>query len=267
MSRASKGRAIVNLLQLQAGENITSMIPVRNFDKGELIMATERGVVKKTRLQAFSHPQRGGIIAIKLDKKDTLIRVELTPGGDDVILGTASGKAIRFPAEQVRSMGRATHGVKGIKLAKDDKVVDMVMVPSREAEDGTTLLSICENGFGKRTEIAEYRSQSRGGKGLINIKTSKRNGEVVSLMTVGEEDEVMLITQGGMVIRVPAGSIRQISRNTQGVKLISLKTDDKLVAAARVAKGDNEPEGAEAQPAGSEEGPKQRKKTKGRKKA
>ncbi|KPJ62777.1 MAG: DNA gyrase subunit A [Planctomycetes bacterium DG_23] len=266
MSRTSKGRAIVNLLQLQAEENITSMIPVRDFDKRELIMATEKGVVKKTRLGAFSHPQRGGIIAIKLDKKDTLIRVELTPGGDDVILGTASGQAIRFPAEQVRSMGRATHGVKGINLARNDKVVAMVIVPSREAEDGTTLLSICENGFGKRTEIAEYRSQSRGGKGLINIKTSERNGKVVSLMTVGEEDEVMLITQGGMVIRVPASSIRQTSRNTQGVKLISLKKDDRLVAAARVAKEDSEPEDAEVKPADSEEASQSGRKPRGRKK-
>ena len=266
MSRTSKGRAIVNLLELKKGENITSMIPVRDFDKRELIMATERGVVKKTRLKAFSRPQRGGIAAINLDKGDKLIRVELTLGGDDVILGTASGQAIRFPAEQVRSVGRATRGVKGIHLAKHDKVVDMVVVPSRAAEDRGTLLSICENGYGKRTAFAEYRTQSRGGKGLINIKTSKRNGKVVSLMAVGEEDEVMLITLGGMVIRLPASPIREFSRNTQGVKLISLKKSDKLVAAARVAKEDSEPRASETKRAGNEKVSQPGTKTKGRKK-
>ncbi len=229
MSKMAKGRALINLLELKEGENVTSLIPVRNFDGRQLVMVTRNGVIKKTELSAYGNPKKGGIIAINLDEGDKLIGVKLTNGKQDIIIGTEQGKAIRFNEEDARSMGRVTHGVKAITLKEDDKVKGMVIV-----DENATLLTVCENGFGKRTNFSEYSAQHRAGQGVINIKTTERNGNVVALIDVRDEDELIMITAKGMVIRTPANSIRSIGRNTQGVKLFSVDEDDKVVSVARV---------------------------------
>lgn len=231
LSRTARGRAIVNLLELERGETVTSMIPVRNFDDRQLLMATANGVVKKTALSAYSRPKRGGIIAINLDPGDTLIGCQLTRGSDDIILGTRMGYAIRFSETELRSQGRATRGVRGIRLREGDSVVGMVVVDER-----ATLLTVCEGGYGKRTSFREYRRQGRGGLGIINIRTTERNGRVIGLLDVLPDDELMLITSGGMVIRLPVSDLRVIGRNTQGVRLIRLDEEDRLVSVARVMK-------------------------------
>ena len=233
MSRQAKGRAMANLLELRQNEWIAGFHPVREFDdKRQLVFATARGTVKKTALSEYSHPRRGGIIAIKLPQNDTLIDVSITNGNDQIVLGTREGMAIRFKEGNVRSMGRNARGVRGINLKKDDEVIGMAVVHS-----DATLLTVCEHGYGKRTAFGEYRVQGRGGKGIINIKTTKRNGRVVSMMTVRDGDELMLITQRGQIMRIGVDkkSIRPIGRNTQGVRVIRLGEDDTLVAVARVA--------------------------------
>ena len=230
LSRTSRGRAIVNLLELAPGERVSSMIPVREFDERQLLMATERGVVKKTVLSAYGNPRRGGIVAINLDSKDSLVGVLLTTGAEDIILASRDGKAIRFPDGAIISKGRATRGVKGMTLGKGDIVVGVVA-----GEDKDTLLTVCENGHGKRTPVSDYRVTGRGGKGIINIKTTERNGKVVALLDVRDEDEIMIITAAGMVIRTPVGTLSVIGRNTQGVRVIRLNEDDKVVAVAKVA--------------------------------
>jgi len=235
MSRTSRGRAIVNLLKLQRNEQITSILPVKQFEERYVMMATRNGVVKKTPLGAFSRPRSTGIVAINLDKGDVLIEAALTSGEDQIVLGTRDGMAIIFPETDVRPMGRTARGVKGVTLREGDQVVDM-----RVVDPQATLLTVCENGYGKRTEIREYPTQSRGGVGVINIKTSERNGKVVGLKVVRDEDELMLITQNGIVIRFPLKDIRPIGRNTQGVKLIRLDEGDKLVAVARLISEEDE---------------------------
>jgi DNA gyrase subunit A len=234
-SRIAKGRAIVNLLELDKNENVTSTIPVRKFDDRQLVMATKNGIIKKTVLSAFGRPKKGGIISILLDSGDKLIGVKLTHGGQEIVLGTENGKAIRFSEDNVRCMGRATRGVKGIGLKGDDKVKGIVVV-----DKNATLLTVCENGFGKRTDYSEYSVQNRGGQGVINIKTSERNGKVVALMNVSDENELMMMTAKGMIIRAATNTIRSIGRNTQGVTLISLKAGDKVVSVAPVIGGDDE---------------------------
>jgi DNA gyrase subunit A len=237
MSRQSKGRNIVNLLNL-GNQTVASIINVSTFDeegeksslKRQLVMATRNGYIKKTRLNAYSHPRSSGVIAIKLDPNDALIGVAVTKGSDYVVLGTKNGMAIRFDEKQVRSMGRVSRGVKGIKLRLDDTVVDMVI--SRE---NTTLLTVCEKGYGKRTSVEEYRSQKRGGLGLINIKTTERNGKVVALKAVHDEDDLMMITANGIIIRTGLNQVRAIGRNTQGVRLIKIDSGDKLVAVEKIA--------------------------------
>ncbi|HHT9111192.1 MAG TPA: DNA gyrase subunit A, partial [Candidatus Brocadiaceae bacterium] len=230
MGRTSMGRALINLLELKEGESITSLIPVRNFDDRQIIMATSHGIIKKTALSAYGNPKKGGIIAINLDEGDELIGVKLTNGKQDIILGTEQGKAMRFSEEDVRTMGRVTHGVKGIKLKEGDKVRGMVVV-----DEHASLLTVCANGFGKRTDFAEYSVHHRGGQGVINIKTTDRNGNVVALIDVKDQDELIMITAQGMVIRTPVSAIRNIGRNTQGVKLFSVEEGDALVSVARVA--------------------------------
>ncbi len=227
MGRTSRGRAIVNILNLRKDENITSMIPVRKFDDRQLIMATKKGIIKKNALSAFGRPKKGGIVAILLDSGDELIGVKLTHGKGEIVLGTEKGKAIRFSEGNVRRMGRATRGVKGIELHAGDNVKDIVIV-----DENATLLTVCENGYGKRTGYSEYRVQRRGGLGVINIRTTERNGNVVALKNVRDEDELMMMTANGMVIRTAIKSIRSIGRSTQGVRLISLKGRDKLVSVA-----------------------------------
>ncbi|MCR4321066.1 MAG: DNA gyrase subunit A [Candidatus Brocadiaceae bacterium] len=229
MGRTSKGRALINLLEFKEGENVSSLIPARDFDERQLVMATSHGIIKKTVLSAYGNPKKGGIIAINLDDGDKLIGVKLTNGKQDIILGTEQGKAMRFSEENVRTMGRVTHGVKGIKLKENDKVRDMVIV-----DENSSLLTVCENGFGKRTDFSEYPAHHRGGQGVINIKTTERNGKVVALIDVRDTDELIMITAKGMVIRTPINTIRAIGRNTQGVKLFAIEEGDKLVSVARV---------------------------------
>ncbi len=230
LSRQSKGRNIVNLIQIGADEKITSILAVREFDdKRQLMMATAKGNVKKTVLSAYGNPRSSGLIAIKLEEGDSLIGAAITSGQDEVILGTADGMAIRFHEEQVRSMGRASIGVVGIKLRQGDEVVSMVIV-----EQGASLLTVCEKGYGKRTDLDDYRPQNRGGLGLINIKTTERNGRVVAIKTVHDNDELMLITANGMIIRTGLEQVREIGRNTAGVRMIRMDDDDKLVAAERL---------------------------------
>jgi DNA gyrase subunit A len=240
MSRQSKGRSIANLLNL-GNQQIASIIAVSSFEDAEgaaerqLVMATKNGQVKKTRLAAYGNPRSNGVIAINLDPNDALIGVAMTTGTDHLILGTRNGMTIRFDEQEVRSMGRASRGVRGIHLRTGDEVVGMVIV-----QEKASLFTVCENGYGKRTGIENYKAQSRGGVGLKNIKTSDRNGKVVALKAVQAEDDLMLITAGGMIIRTGLDEIRSIGRNTQGVRLINLKEGDKLVAAEKLAAEDME---------------------------
>ena len=232
-ARTAGGRAVVNLLQLSEGEKITGMIPVRQFVEGEsLTMVTRRGTVKKTDLTAFRRPLGRGIIALGLDEGDQLIGVARTRAGDHVVLSTKEGMAIRFDESDVRSMGRPAFGVRGISLSEGDEVVGMVVATGEE--ESASLLTVCANGFGKRTALSEYRSQSRGGKGLIDIKTTDRNGPVVAVAKVTEDDEVMLTTTSGMVIRTRVLDINLIGRNTQGVRLIRVEEGDAVGSLAKL---------------------------------
>jgi DNA gyrase subunit A len=232
-TRTSGGRAIVNLLQLGEGEKVTGMIPVREFVEDEcLMMVTRRGTVKKTELTAFRRPLGRGIIALGLDEGDELIGVARTRAGDQVILSTREGMAIRFDESDVRAMGRQAHGVKGISLEEGDEVVGMIVVNGND--DPASLLTVCAQGFGKRTALTEYRSQNRGGKGLIDIKTSDRNGSVVAIAKVTDADEVMLTTTRGILIRTPVSTMRLIGRNTQGVRLIRIEEGDGVGSLARL---------------------------------
>jgi len=232
--RLAKGKNIVNMLDLGEEESIAAFVPVKEFDDKHLVvMASQNGIIKKTLLSAFSNPRRGGINAMNIPKDDNLIEVKITDGTRDIVLATREGQAIRFPEDKVRNMGRTAYGVKGVTLAKKDRVIGMVVV-----KRDSTLLSVTENGFGKRTNIADYRVTNRGGKGVINIKTTERNGKVVDIKEVLTDDELMLITQKGIIIRQPVGQIKTIGRATQGVKLINLDTGDKLVDVARVVTGE-----------------------------
>lgn len=249
MSRQSKGRNIVNLLKL-GGQQVASIINVSSFggeeDAGpqyQLVMATKNGVVKKTKLSAYGNPRSNGVIAINLDPNDDLIDVALTTGSDHIVLGTRDGMTIRFDESQARSMGRASRGVRGIKLRPADAVVGMVIVEPKAA-----LFTVCENGYGKRTGLENYRPQSRGGVGLKNIKTSARNGKVVALKAVQNKDDLMMITANGMIIRTGLDQIRSIGRNTQGVRLIKLKPGDKLVAAEKIISEESPKEKAGGEP-------------------
>jgi DNA gyrase subunit A len=293
LARESRGRAIVNLLNLAEGESIADCRAVRDFTADHyLMMATRRGLVKKTPLSQYSRPQRNGIIAIKLKEDDELVDVAITKPGDEVVLSTARGMAIRFRQSDARPMGRNTSGVKGINLTSGDELVGMVV-----AEPETTLLTVCRNGYGKRTPFGpnspvvegeeqalpadeapveepsaleeqstieepsaedeggeeggsgrRYRTQRRGGKGLRDIKTTERNGPVVSVVTVSDDDEVLLMTARGKIQRVKANDISVIGRNTQGVKIMTLDEDDALAAAVRVPRETGEEGGEESSP-------------------
>jgi len=251
LSRDSRGRAVVNLLQLSEGEQITDCLSVRDFNlPGHfLMMATRKGLVKKTPLEAYSRPKRGGIIAVKLRDDDELVDVVISKPGDEVLLATSGGMAIRFQESDARSMGRNTSGVKGITLSGDDQLVGMVIVNPDE-----TLLTVCSNGYGKRTlfgphaagreenqaepedssSSTRYRTQRRGGKGIRDIKTTKRNGDVIGITPVNDDDEVLMMTTGGKLQRIAVGEISIIGRNTQGVRIMSLSDDDQLAAVVRV---------------------------------
>jgi DNA gyrase subunit A len=237
-SRQAKGVPLVNFLYLDKRESVTAVIPVKDFDEdGYLFMATQEGIVKKTELKEFDSSRKDGLIAINLDEEDELIGVRLTTGQEEMILGTKNGMAIRFHEEEVRSVGRTARGVKGITLVKGDQVVGLAY-----AKKDADLLVVTENGFGKRTPVEEYRTQSRGGKGVYTIKYSKRNGKLVSLMVVEPGDDIMVISSEGIMIRVPIEEISQQGRATQGVTIMKLDGEDKVVAVARVATKDDDKE-------------------------
>ncbi len=228
--RTAKGTAIVNLLQIEREERITAVIPVKEFfEDMYLFMATRRGIVKKTRLTQYKTSRRDGIIAINLDPGDDLVEVKLTDGRQEIMLGTKNGLAIRFHEEDVPAYGRTARGVKGITLRAGDEVVSMDTV-----RHGADVLVVTANGFGKRTSVDEYRSQSRGGMGLINVRTTRRNGEVVALQVVRPDEEVMMISREGIIIRIRSRDVSSMGRATQGVTLMRLDRGDKLVAVAKV---------------------------------
>jgi len=231
-----KGKAIANLVSMAADEKIAALQTVKEFEEGKFIaMGTLRGVVKKTELAAFSNPRAGGIIAMGVEDGDRLMAAQITDGTGEIFIGSRDGMAIRFPESDVRPMGRTAYGVRGITLREEDEVVAMEVV-----RPGSTLLTVTENGYGKRTELDEYRVQSRGGVGIISIQTTERNGRVVGMASVHDEDEFMLITQQGKILRTVARDIRTIGRATQGVRLIEIDADDRVVSLARLAEKDDE---------------------------
>ncbi|MGB2706284.1 MAG: DNA gyrase subunit A [Candidatus Omnitrophota bacterium] len=231
--RVAKGKAIINMLSLSSGEKITSSIPVKKFDEGTfLMMVTRAGKIKKTALSAFANIRKSGIIAISLATGDNLMAAKLTSGRDDVFIATKEGKAIRFSEKAIRDMGRGAAGVRGMNLGKKDTVIGMEVISDKKA----TLLSVTENGFSKRTEAGEYRIQSRGGKGIINLKVTGKNGPVVGLKLVSDKDDIMIITSKGMVVRCAVKDIRATGRAAQGVRIIKLGKADKVVSVARVVK-------------------------------
>jgi DNA gyrase subunit A len=240
LGRTAKGKAIVNVLQLQNGEQVQTMLPVRSFEDAAdeyIILSTRKGVIKKTSLSAFSNPRRAGIIAINLSEGDELIAAGRSSGHDDVLLATRAGKSIRFSEEDARAMGRTATGVRGIALAENDEVVGMEIL-TREAQ----ILTATEHGYGKRTPLEEYRVQKRGGQGIINIRANERNGPVIGIAQVVDADDVMLITDGGKVLRCPVEGISSMGRATQGVRVMNLSAGEKLVSIARLAEEDVEVE-------------------------
>ena len=229
-SRYAKGKAIVNLLSLAQGETVNAMIPIKHFDeKHYLIMITKKGIIKKTELEAYSNPRKSGIIAINLKEGDELVQVRITPGILKFIIATANGMAVKFDEKDVRPIGRNASGVRGIRLSKDDFVIGLEV--ALEIGD---LLTVTEKGFGKRSKVSDYRLTRRGSKGVINIQTNERNGKVAGIKTVMEKDEVLIISEKGVVIRVNAADISEIGRNTQGVRLMKLKENDMVTNIARV---------------------------------
>jgi len=238
--RAARGRALVNLLNLKPEEKITAILPVREFTPDKfVVMVTKHGVTKKVELMEFSNARRSGIIACTLRENDQLMGATISSGKDHIILATKTGMAIRFPEEQIRAMGRSAAGVRGINLDDGDEVVGMAVVSATSAdvsESGKelTILTVCENGYGKRSAIADYRAQNRGGKGLIDIKADERNGSVVGISIVDDSSELMLIASSGLVIRFKAKDLSVIGRNTKGVRLINLDSPEKVVAVAPI---------------------------------
>ncbi|MBN1156993.1 DNA gyrase subunit A [Candidatus Woesearchaeota archaeon] len=237
-SRTGKGKAIVNLIKLEPGEKINAYIHIRDFEHGKyLVLATKKGIIKKTPLEEYSNPRKGGIKAINLDSDDRLINAKLTDGDREILLATRKGLAIRFNEQDARPIGRTSHGVIGMRLRRDDEVVGMVIV-----DDTKTLFTITENGYGKRTSMPEYRTIGRGGIGVINIQCTERNGNVVSARAVSDEDELMIISKSGIVIRILTASISVIGRNTQGVRIMKLRENDKVVSAEIIVPEEDAPE-------------------------
>jgi DNA gyrase subunit A len=233
-----RGKAIANLVSMQEGERIAALLAVKEFEENKfIVMGTKRGEIKKTELNAFSNPRAGGIIAMDVEEGDAVIAVQVSEGNNEIFIGTRNGMSIRFKETDVRSMGRTAGGVRGIELRDDDEVVAMEVL-----EPGGTILSVTEQGYGKRTELDEYRVQSRGGIGIINIQTSDRNGKVVGITQVHDDDELMLITQQGKILRMASNNIRSIGRSTQGVRLIDIEGEDRAVSIARLAEKDEEQE-------------------------
>jgi DNA gyrase subunit A len=235
-SRAARGKPIVNLLSLEPGEKVSAFLTVKEFQEGRyIVFATKNGLIKKTELMAYANPRSSGIRAIGLEERDEVIGVRLTDGSQEIILSTADGQSIRFKEEQVRPTGRGTFGVVGMKLDAGDKVVSMEMLSL-----GYDILTVAEGGYGKRTEVTEYRLQSRGGKGIITMKTTDKTGRVIGVQQVTEEDQLMLVTNAGKIIRLRIKDIRIIGRNTQGVRLIELEEGERVVSLARLAEKEEE---------------------------
>lgn len=233
-SRQAKGKHLANLLQIASGERVTAVIPVRDFATGYLIMATKKGIIKKTALTEFANPRRGGIRAIFLEEDDSLVNVRATTGDKEILLATKQGLANRFSEKDVRSMGRTAYGVRGIRLEDGDAVMGMVA-----AEESLNLLTITEKGYGKRTPVAEYRLCRRGGKGVTNIKITEKNGPVKALMLVDGKEELMLVSQQGQGIRIHCSEIPVIGRVTQGVRVMRMGEGDKVAAAAKIMEEEN----------------------------
>ncbi len=234
--RASRGKAIINLLRLAPEETVRTILPVKSFEAGQYIVtATAKGIVKKTELMAYSNPRAGGIIALTIDVGDSLIEARLTDGKRDLLLASRNGKSIRFPETNIRSMGRPARGVRGMNLGEDDEVVSLQSVTDNTS---LALVTVTENGYGKRTNIGEYRVQSRGGKGIITIKTSERNGRVVAIKMVDDESDLMFITNRGKLLRTKVKNIRAIGRNTQGVRMMVLEEGELIVSVAKLAEKD-----------------------------
>ena len=252
--RASRGKAIVNLLQLAPEEKVRTILPVKDFEEGKYIVtATSRGIIKKTELMAYSNPRSGGIIALTIDEGDSLIEARLTDGKRDLLLASRNGKSIRFPESDIRAMGRPARGVRGMNLEGKDEVIGLQSVTENTA---LALVTVTENGYGKRTDIGEYRVQSRGGKGIITIKTSERNGRVVAIKMVDEDSDLMFITNRGKLLRTQVRNIRSIGRNTQGVRMMVLEDGEKIVSVAKLAEKDVADESAQVEEtteAGSED--------------
>ncbi|HVH06677.1 MAG TPA: DNA gyrase C-terminal beta-propeller domain-containing protein, partial [Myxococcota bacterium] len=246
LGRAARGKALVNLLQLQDGERVQQALPVRQFDDGAeefVLIATRGGVIKKTPLMAYANPRRGGIIAVNLEEGDEVIGAARTNGSQEIILATKRGKSIRFPESQARPMGRTATGVWGIRFPDGDEVVGMEVL-----SPGATILTVTENGYGKRTPLEDYRVQNRGGQGIITIRTSARNGNVVGILQVVDDDQVMLITNGGQVLRCRVSGISTMGRATQGVRLMDLSGDEKIVSVAKLADREDASDVREAVP-------------------
>ena len=229
-TRNSRGKPIINLVNIEKDEKIAAVLPIKEFVEGEFIMmGTKNGTVKKTDIMEYKTQRTNGKKAIKLNEGDELIEVKITKGNDDVVLATKKGLSIRFNENDVRPMGRVAAGVRGIRINSDDEVVTMDVI-----EEGTTLLSITDKGIGKRTPVEDYRLQSRGGKGIITIKTSDENGYVVGVLKVNQNDEAMLITSNGQAIRIPVSGISVIGRNTKGVRLFKVENGELVVSVTKI---------------------------------
>jgi DNA gyrase subunit A len=248
-SRAAKGKALVNLLALAGTEKVTATLPVKEFrDDRFVIMATKRGIIKKTELSAYSNPRQGGIIALSLEDGDKLIGAQLTDGQREILIGTKQGITIRFMEDEVRPMGRTAYGVKGITLEEGNEVIGMETITP---DSTTAILTVTEGGYGKRTPVGEYRIQGRGGKGIISVKTTERNGLAVGFLQVRDGDEIMLMAAQGKVLRCRVDDIREVGRNTQGVRVLDLEgEDDRVVAVARLAESGERDETAPEEGAG-----------------
>jgi DNA gyrase subunit A len=239
-----RGKNIVNLVNLQPGESVQGFLPVRQFDEDRyVVMATLKGVIKKCSLSVFQRPMARGIIALALDKGDELISAQLCEKDDEIFMATHHGKAIRFPHDEVRAMGRPARGVRGMKLLKDDRVIGMVCVSKDHL-----ILTVTEHGYGKRTKLEQYRLTRRGAQGVINIKTSARNGNVISIMEVALHDDLIILARGGKIIRIAADKVRSTGRSAQGVRLVNLEEGDHIAAACVVPdSGETEEDGANGQ--------------------
>jgi len=238
--RAAKGKALVNLLALKDDEKVTAILPVKEFREDRfVVMATKQGVIKKTELSAYGNPRQGGIIALTLDEGDKLIGVDITDGQREILLGTRQGIVIRFKEDEARPMGRTAHGVRGITLEEGNEVIGMETITP---DSTTSILTVTEGGFGKRTTVTEYRVQGRGGKGIISIKTTEKNGLAVSFLQVRDDDEIMLMAAKGKILRCKVNDLREIGRNTQGVRVLDLEgDDDRVVGVACIAEREEEP--------------------------